>query len=258
MKVNCYCFLCACHHQHIGIFSTVISGGAFINCNKIDGDLVIPASVEKIYTQAFDTCQNLDSLSFAPGSKLQLIDLRAFYNCKQLIGTLTIPDEVSIGFYAFTYCSKLSAVRFLGNTLSPMGTDAFRDCYALATVYVPSTWSSSFVTLPGKGTFSTTTGNLVREIAFSDLTANGESDTTTTTELTLTFHRAFTSLTADDIILTGATKGVLSSTETPGEYKLTITNITVTDSTNITVEIVKTGFAFTPPTKQWRCMWFYQ
>lgn len=45
---------------------------------------------------------------------------------------------------------------------------------------------------------------LVREVAFLGLTANGVSKTTTTTELTLTFDSAFTSLTADNITLTGA------------------------------------------------------
>jgi|GEM_PF-2660879 hypothetical protein len=57
---------------------------------------------------------------------------------------------------------------------------------------------------------------LVREVAFLGLTANGVSKTTTTTELTLTFDSAFTSLTADNITLTGADKGSLSPTETPG------------------------------------------
>ncbi len=73
------------------------------------------------------------------------------------------------------------------------------------------------------------------EVVFSDLSANGTSDTVTTTELTLTFDVAPTSLTADDITVTGATKGALSGEGTT--RTLEISDITVGDGGTVTVEV---------------------
>ncbi|AGA68428.1 cell wall-binding protein [Desulfitobacterium dichloroeliminans LMG P-21439] len=236
---------------------TTIGVRAFTNCSGFTGNLTIPAGVTTISVYAFNGCSGLNGLSFAPGSQLTTIGPEAFQGCSNLTGTLTIPAGVTIiDPYAFEGCSGLTAVSFLGNTRPNMLEvgDVFLNCTLLATVYVPGTWEEgNSVTLPGIATaYTTANGKLIREIveiAFNGLTANGVANTTTTTELTLTFDSSVTGLAAGDITLTGATKGALSATETNGVYKLAISDITVADSANVTVAVAKTGFAFTPSSK---------
>jgi len=82
-------------------------------------------------------------------------------------------------------------------------------------------------------------------VIWTGLTANGTSNATTTTELTLTFDVDPTTLTADDITVTGAAKGALTGTGTT--RTLSISNITVANGESITVEIASpTGYAITP------------
>jgi filamentous hemagglutinin family protein len=81
-------------------------------------------------------------------------------------------------------------------------------------------------------------------VAFSGLTANGSSGTTTT-DLTLTFDVDPTTLTADDITVTGATKGALSGTGTT--RTLGISGISVADGEEVTVAIANpNGYTMTP------------
>jgi hypothetical protein len=75
----------------------------------------------------------------------------------------------------------------------------------------------------------------IRNITWESLVANGEDETETTTELTLTFSEdPGEGFTADNITLTGATKGELSGTGTT--RTLSISNITVEN--NETIEVV--------------------
>jgi hypothetical protein len=85
-------------------------------------------------------------------------------------------------------------------------------------------------------------------ISFNSLTANGTSNSVTTTDLTLTFSADITGLTAADITVTGADKGTITRVST-GVYTLSISGITVANSQNIAVAISKVGFAFTSPTR---------
>jgi filamentous hemagglutinin family protein len=81
-------------------------------------------------------------------------------------------------------------------------------------------------------------------VAFSGLTANGSSGATTT-DLTLTFDVDPTTLTADDITVTGATKGALSGTGTT--RTLGISGISVADGEEVTVAIANpNGYTMTP------------
>jgi len=85
-------------------------------------------------------------------------------------------------------------------------------------------------------------------ITFSSLAANGTSNLTTTTALTLAFSADVTGLTAADLTLTGATKGALTRTST-GVYTLGVSGITVANGSNLTVAVAKTGFIFTPSSR---------
>lgn len=84
------------------------------------------------------------------------------------------------------------------------------------------------------------------QVTFSGLIANGEANTTETTELTITLDKDVT-LTTDDITVTGATKGTLTGSGT--SYTLTISNITVAEGEDVTVTIAKSGYVFTNASK---------
>ncbi len=91
-------------------------------------------------------------------------------------------------------------------------------------------------------------GETLTPIAWQSLSANGESETTTTTALTLEFDADPTTLTAEYITVTGATKGTLSGTGL--ERILTVSNITVGDSKNISVALTNPpGLNILPKTR---------
>jgi len=85
-------------------------------------------------------------------------------------------------------------------------------------------------------------------VTWTELSADGKSYETETTELTLVFDKAITGLTAGNITVTGATKGALTGSGTT--WKLAISNITVANGANVTVALSNpTGFNITPASK---------
>jgi uncharacterized repeat protein (TIGR02543 family) len=85
-------------------------------------------------------------------------------------------------------------------------------------------------------------------VAFTGLTANGMSGSVTTTVLTLSFDVDPSSLAADDITVSGATKGTLSGTGTT--RTLGISAITVVNGPNVTVALASpAGFSITPSSR---------
>ena len=79
-------------------------------------NLVIPASVKEIQSNAFSNCKNLKSVIFEEGSQLDLIGENAFLRCT-LIKEIKIPASVdSIGRFSFRYCEALSELTFEKNS----------------------------------------------------------------------------------------------------------------------------------------------
>ncbi|MCQ2302586.1 MAG: leucine-rich repeat domain-containing protein [Bacteroidales bacterium] len=78
-------------------------------------EYTIGPSVTKIGLRAFTACSNLETLTFAPNSQLQIIGLDAFSDCTSL-SSITIPASVTnIGNWAFTGCTGITQVIFEGN-----------------------------------------------------------------------------------------------------------------------------------------------
>lgn len=98
------------------------------------------------------------------------------------------------------------------------------------------------VTPPIEGTPASATN-----VAWLSLTANGEANKTETTELTLTFDKEPTGLTAEHITVIGANKDQL---DTDGQdqkiKKLSISNLLVKEGETITVSIGLAGYTITP------------
>jgi len=87
--------------------------------------------------------------------------------------------------------------------------------------------------------------NVPTPISWIGSTANGTSETTTTTEITLTFDADPTALAVTDITVTGATRGTLSATG--ATRTLTISNIKVGDGGSLIVSISNpAGYAISP------------
>lgn len=86
------------------------------------------------------------------------------------------------------------------------------------------------------------------DVTWSGLSANGGANTIDTTALTLTFNVNPSTLTADNITVTGATKGDL--TGTGYNRTLAISNITAAQGQDVTVEITTPdGYNITPVTQ---------
>ena len=60
-----------------------IGEGAFASCSNVT-QIEIPASVTNIEEYAFGGCEQLKSVTFAPGSKLETVDSGAFSGCDNL------------------------------------------------------------------------------------------------------------------------------------------------------------------------------
>ena len=71
---------------------------------------IVLACVTTIGYGAFDSCEKLESVTFEPGSKLEVIGNYAFEYCEAL-KTITIPASVTyIGYDAFDGCSRTTDV----------------------------------------------------------------------------------------------------------------------------------------------------
>ena len=90
----------------------------------------------------------------------------------------------------------------------------------------------------------------LKDAAITDLTANGTANSASTTTLAMTLDRVVSDLTHNDIVVTGARKGVLTrSSATSTTYNLAISDIEVSQGEQVTVTILpKHGWNFTTAT----------
>ena len=136
-----------------------IDGVAFYGCTALT-ELHIPASVEIIYDSAFGNCTALETVTFAEGSKIDLIGYRSFENCESL-RSFVLPENVpltQVGSKAFMGCKSLTefhmpdTVVILGesvfegsgltsvtlpSSIDKIGKRVFAECGSLASIEIP-------------------------------------------------------------------------------------------------------------------------
>ena len=90
--------------------------------------ITVPASVVSIDYYAFATCENLEKVIFAEGSRLTGVYEGAFYGCGKL-SAITLPDTVvEISEFAFYGCTSLDRIPV-------SGTSALKGIYDYAFAY---------------------------------------------------------------------------------------------------------------------------
>ena len=88
----------------------------------------IPASLTSIPKNAFNNGRKLNSLEFAPNSKLTFIGPNAFSECATLTEVVFPASLEEIDDRAFYKCKKLSCISFPGGDLRVIGKQAFYFC----------------------------------------------------------------------------------------------------------------------------------
>ncbi len=115
-------------------------------------EYTIGPSVTKIGLRAFNACSNLETLTFAPNSQLQIIEVDAFSDCTSL-SSITIPASVTnIGNWAFTGCTGITQVIFEGNACeNNIGDRVFGNIgsQSPAQLTLPLSWAIEY--LPEEG-----------------------------------------------------------------------------------------------------------
>lgn len=94
-------------------------------------------NVRSIGERAFLECRNLNGDLTLPDS-VQTIGAGAFQGCEKLSGDLTIPDSVvEIGEGAFRDCKNLNGTLTLGKNLRTIGKEAFSGCAFTGSLTIP-------------------------------------------------------------------------------------------------------------------------
>lgn len=135
-----------------------IRAEAFRNLTQLEGELVIPSNITNIGNYALCNCNRLSKVTinskgeigsnaFADctgitelllGDNITKIGGSTFNNCKNIQGTLVIPNATTtINNYAFQHCSSFTNI-VIGNGVINIGTHVFNECSGLSgTLTIP-------------------------------------------------------------------------------------------------------------------------
>lgn len=96
----------------------------------------IPDSVTSIGMSCFNGCGRLKTINIPIG--ITSLPIRCFSYCGSLTSINISKNVISIGNYCFDGCSSLQTVTCNAVTPPTLGGNAFSDCTALTTIYVPA------------------------------------------------------------------------------------------------------------------------
>ena len=113
---------------------------AFESCKNLE-KITFADSVTKIESYSFYECTNLVSVTFGDNSQLKTIGYSAFRSCINLTD-LQIPKNVTkIDSLAFSGCEKITQIN-IPSGITYIGMEAFRSCINLVAITIPDTVST--------------------------------------------------------------------------------------------------------------------
>jgi hypothetical protein len=235
------------HNGGLSLYTVNMNTGAVINIDSETGSNLLQAYNLVVNSGATLNIKNFrnDAVPLAGGSKLHInggsvyvsrgaatgnhIGINNMGTLKFTLGTLTGTNGGAI------YLETNSVVEGMSDILKDRGIVLNNPLEI--NVIPESTGRPPSANWPTSGKYLWDGEHFAKPIpvTWTDLTANGTANTEDTSALTLVFSDVPTSLTLADITVTGATKGSLSGTGTT--RTLAISNITVADGVDVTVEI---------------------
>ena len=110
------------------------NGKTLYSCPKDTTNVVVPDGVEVIENRAFKDCKSLQNVKL-PDSVIEIGDY-AFYNCEKL-PSIDLPKSLtSIGSYAFSCCESLTSIK-IPSGVRKIQMQTFGYCTALTVVHLP-------------------------------------------------------------------------------------------------------------------------
>ena len=123
----------------------MIPDAFFENCTGLT-KVVLPNTLQRIYSDAFAYCTNLAEINIPDG--VVFLDDHAFRDCAHLKEIILPASVRTVGLAAFSSCTELKSVLF-SEGITTLGNYIFRNCANLQTVALPASVSSM-----GIGVFS--------------------------------------------------------------------------------------------------------
>ena len=117
----------------------VIRAGTLLKYNGAATDVVIPNSVVKIASKAFEGCTELTSV-IIPTSVISIGD-HTFWDCSSLTSVSIPPSVTSIGNSAFWGCKSLTSI-IIPPSVTSIGNSAFEGCKSLTNIIIPPSVTS--------------------------------------------------------------------------------------------------------------------
>jgi len=115
--------------------ATWVSNGMFHNVTTLES-IVLPKGCTEIGALTFANCTNLNTILNL--EVIQVIDFRAFYNCKALTA-VDLPLATALGICAFLGCSNLESITI--PSVSRLKPSVLRNCPKLETLHAPKVFS---------------------------------------------------------------------------------------------------------------------
>ena len=120
---------------------TKIGSSAFEKCRGLTGELILPNSLISIGSSAFNRCSGLTGVLRIP-SGITSIESHAFAYCSGLTSIELTESVTSIESNAFAYCSGLTGKLTIPNNVTSIGGYAFYNCSGLTSVTIGNSVTS--------------------------------------------------------------------------------------------------------------------